>query len=227
MFLRTDIYKGTWKAPNGRYTNQIDHVLINTKFKNCLHDVKIVREADCDLDHYVVKGELKVKLKKPRVKKGLILDRYEINKLRDNIVCESFKRQLYETISNLDINKVDTIDCKWKTIKETIKVVVSDTMIGKQKKMKKPWFNSSCEEALNRRKETRLQWINDPSNLEKEITYKECQKETNNIYRFKKRKYTKDILQDAETNHRDNKSRELYHNIIIQLRVDTKNMKDS
>jgi len=63
MFPRKDIYKGTWKAPNGRYTNQIDHVLINTRFKNCLHDVKTVRGADCDSDYYLVKGKLKVKLK--------------------------------------------------------------------------------------------------------------------------------------------------------------------
>jgi hypothetical protein len=33
MFPRKDIYKGTWKAPNGRYTNQIDHVIINTRLK--------------------------------------------------------------------------------------------------------------------------------------------------------------------------------------------------
>ncbi|XP_008178936.1 craniofacial development protein 2-like [Acyrthosiphon pisum] len=63
MFPRKDIYKGTWKAPNGRYTNQIDHVMINTRFKNCIQEVKTVRGADCDLDHYLVKGKLDVKLK--------------------------------------------------------------------------------------------------------------------------------------------------------------------
>jgi 23S rRNA-/tRNA-specific pseudouridylate synthase len=62
-----------------------------------------------------------------------------------------------------------------------------------QKNVKKSWF-ASCEEALNRRKEARLQWINDPSNREKESTYKERQKEANNIFRFEKRKFMKDIL---------------------------------
>jgi hypothetical protein len=72
-------------------------------FKICLHDVKIVRGADCDPDHYLVKGKLKVKLKILEIKKVTIMDRYEVNKLKDNIVCESFKRQLRETISNLYI----------------------------------------------------------------------------------------------------------------------------
>lgn len=79
------------------------------------------------------------------------MDRYEVNKLKENIVCKSFKRQLRETISNLDIKQWDTIDCKWKAKKETIKVVT-----GKQKKMKKPWFKTSCEEVCNRRKEAGL-----------------------------------------------------------------------
>lgn len=87
MFPRKDIYKETWKAPNGRYSNQIDHVLINTRFKNCLHDVKTIRGADCDSDHYLVKEKLKVKLKKLKVKKRTIMDRYEVNKLKDNIIC--------------------------------------------------------------------------------------------------------------------------------------------
>lgn len=87
-------------------------------------------------------------------------------------------------------------------------------MISIQKKMKKPWFNSPCEEALNRRKEAILQWINDPSNREKEIAYKERQKEPNYLFRFKNRKYTKDILEETETNYRANKTRELHQRNI-------------
>lgn len=59
MFPRKDIYKGTWKAPNGRYTNQIDHVMINTRFKNRIHDVKTVRGADCDFGP--LHGKMKTK----------------------------------------------------------------------------------------------------------------------------------------------------------------------
>jgi len=65
--------------------------------------------------------------------------------------------------------------------------------------MNKPWFNTSCEEALDRRKEARLQWINGPTNREKETTYKERQKEANKIFKFEKRKYEKDILVEGNT----------------------------
>ncbi|CAI6368861.1 unnamed protein product [Macrosiphum euphorbiae] len=71
MFPPQDIYKRAWKVPImvDIRTNQIDHVMINTIFKNCIHDVKTVRGADCDSDHYLVKGKLNVKLKKLAVKK--------------------------------------------------------------------------------------------------------------------------------------------------------------
>lgn len=139
-----------------------------------------------------------------------MVDRYEVNKFKDKTVCDLFKQRMNETMSNLHINQLDTMDCKWKAILKTLKVV-TDTTIGKQKKGKKPWFNTSCEEALNRRNEARLQWINDSSNREKESTYKERQKEASNIFRFKK--FTKYILWEAETYHRGNKTRELYQRI--------------
>lgn len=51
-------------------------------------------------------------------------------------------------------------------------MIVTELEVGKLKAARKPWFNDVCEDALNRRKETRTQWINDQHNLRKEITYK-------------------------------------------------------
>ncbi|XP_015372755.1 PREDICTED: uncharacterized protein LOC107168014 [Diuraphis noxia] len=121
MFPHKDIYKGTWKAPNGSYVSQIDHVLINTRFKNCIHDVKTVRGADCDSDHYLVKGKLKVKLKKLVHSKGTLVDRFDVNKLKNINICELFKQQLHETMNSLslNINQEETIDTKWKMLKDT------------------------------------------------------------------------------------------------------------
>jgi len=137
------------------------------------------------------------------------VDKYDVNKFRDTNICESFKRQLQETMNRLDINQEETIDITWKAVKNTIKTV-TETVIGKQKKTRKPWFNNSCEETFSRRKEARTQWLNDPSNKVKKITYKERQKEANNIFRYEKRKHTKDLLGEAEIDHRANRTRQLY-----------------
>lgn len=40
--------------------NQIDHMLINNKFKNCITNVRNFREADMDFDHLLMsKSEVK------------------------------------------------------------------------------------------------------------------------------------------------------------------------
>lgn len=36
MFSHKKIRKGTWKSLDGNYLNQIDNVIINNRFKNCL-----------------------------------------------------------------------------------------------------------------------------------------------------------------------------------------------
>ena len=39
LFPDRDIYKTTWVSPDGKTRNQIDHVLINKKFRNSVIDI--------------------------------------------------------------------------------------------------------------------------------------------------------------------------------------------
>jgi len=115
-------------------------------------------------------------------------------------------------MTSLNINQVETIDTKWKVLKDAIKTV-TDIVMGKQKRTRKPWFNNYCKKAFSRRKEARTQLLNDPTNREKTLVYKERQKEANNTFRYEKRKYTKYVLEKAEIHHRVNKTRQLYQKI--------------
>ncbi|KAL4084269.1 hypothetical protein QTP88_028094 [Uroleucon formosanum] len=193
MFPQKNIHKGTWRSPDGRYTNQIDHVLINSRFSNCIQDVRTVRGADCDSDHYLVKVKMKLKLKKKERREKMTLDNYDISKLRDQILGNVFKDEMRSQIDKINPSMMDTVDNRWRIIQNTIKSV-SETVIGmKKKNPSKPWFNKVCEVALSKRKNARNTWLNESSNEEKERRYKECQKEANKIFRNEKRRYTQDI----------------------------------
>ncbi|KAL5238721.1 hypothetical protein ACI65C_006131 [Semiaphis heraclei] len=113
--------------------------------------------------------------------KGTSADRFDVNKLKETNTRAFFKQKLHETMNSINVNQEETIDTKWKVIKDAIKTI-TDTVISKQKRTRKLWFNNSCQRAFNRRKEAMTQLINYPTNREKAMVYKKCQKEANNIY---------------------------------------------
>ena len=51
LFQHKTIHKLTWISPDGRTESQIDHILVNGKWRRSLQDVKTRRLADVGSDH--------------------------------------------------------------------------------------------------------------------------------------------------------------------------------
>ena len=62
-FPHREIHKITWCSPNDIDRNQIDHLMINGKWRSSLRDVKVRRGANIGSDHHLVTACLKLKLK--------------------------------------------------------------------------------------------------------------------------------------------------------------------
>ena len=55
LFQQKRIHKETWRSPDETTSNQIDHVMTDSRHATDILDVKSCRGADCDSDHYMVK----------------------------------------------------------------------------------------------------------------------------------------------------------------------------
>ena len=54
----------TWKSPGGITRNQIDYITVNRRFRNTVRDIRTHPEADCNSDHHMLVGKIKVKLQR-------------------------------------------------------------------------------------------------------------------------------------------------------------------
>jgi hypothetical protein len=58
MFPHRNIYKFTWKSPDGKTHDKIDHILMDRRRNSNILDLQSFWAADCDTDHYLVVAKL-------------------------------------------------------------------------------------------------------------------------------------------------------------------------
>jgi hypothetical protein len=77
-----------------------------------------------------------------------------------------------------------------------------------QSKHRKPWFDEECSKLVDRRKQAKLQWLQDPCEAN-EDNLSDVRREVSRHFRNKKREYLKDKINELETNSKNKKIRDL------------------
>ena len=73
IFPYKDIHKLTWRSPDGRTVNQIDHVLVNGNMRTStgILDIRVMIGADIYGEHYLVKTRIRLKLARVEGRKNV------------------------------------------------------------------------------------------------------------------------------------------------------------
>jgi hypothetical protein len=103
-----------------------------------------------------------------------------------------------------DLDTEVEINSAWETIREYIKISAKVSLGYLELKKHKPWFDEGCSKLLNQRTQAKLQWLQDPI----EINWDNL----NNISGIK-REYLKDKISELATNSKDNNIRDLYRGL--------------
>ena len=162
MFRHRDIHKYVWTSPEGKTLSQIDHILIDRRWLSSTLDVRSFRGDDCDTDHYLVFAKVRKGSKLATQKFNV--DRFNLRKLYDL----EFRKQYQIEISNRfvaleNLSDNESILRAWENIKENIKTSAKDSLGLHELQQHKPWFDEECLRSSDQRKQTKMHWLQDPS----------------------------------------------------------------
>jgi hypothetical protein len=76
----------------------------------------------------------------------------------------------------------------------------------------KPWFDERCSKLLDQRKQAKLQWLQDPSEVNGD-NLNNVRHEASRHFRNKKREYLKDRINELAWNSKKKSIRDLYRGI--------------
>jgi hypothetical protein len=202
-FPRKNIHKFTWKSPDGRTFNQIDHVLIDRRFRGCVRNVRTYRGADADSDHYLVYAKFNLRLAtKWNLEKRKPTIKYDIQKLNDIEINHNYIERITHELQNTNMNQIShttEIDTIWNRTKEAVVNSATEVLGMKPKENNKNWFNDLCKNAIIRRNELRKKALQNTSD-ECKKEYEEQRKLTNKALRREKRLYEKKKIEVIEIN---------------------------
>jgi hypothetical protein len=104
------------------------------------------------------------------------------------------------------------INSAWETIRENIKISAKESLGYFKLKKHKPWFDEGCSNLVYQRKEGRLEWLQDPSEINGD-NLNNVRREDNRYFRNKRREYPNARISELATNRTNKNIRDLYRGV--------------
>ena len=216
LFQHKDIHKGTWKSPDGRTVNQIDHICISTKWSHALLDVRSCRGADIGSD--LVRGQLRVKLQAVGKRRSLQRTIPAIDHLRDSSRVEEYQIALSNRFICLPIED-EPLEEMWSSFKKTVSDV-SMEVLGKRPKIRQHnHLSQDTKQLIKDRSAVKRQCPNSDTNRSEysklnKMVKKSCKVDENN--------WALRIASDLEDAAKRGQQREVWQKIKVLSKNSTK-----
>ncbi|XP_048487060.1 uncharacterized protein LOC105395445 [Plutella xylostella] len=208
MFPHKDIHKGTWKSPDGRTVNQIDHILVDLRHKSVVEDVRAYRGPDCGSDHYMLGVKMRAKIKLAKKHRKPTEEPFDTEALKDLKMRTTFKIELGNRFKHLQVE--ENIDSEWAVIKATIKDTALKVLGKRKKRKRRKWWTDKCDRASEEKRHYRLLAEQDEVWKAK---YEEVKKATRNTIRKAKKEHLENLVKDMEALMNANATRKFYQEL--------------
>ncbi|XP_052231603.1 uncharacterized protein LOC127845002 [Dreissena polymorpha] len=205
--FRTNRRHGRRGQGYGRTQNNIDHIIINGRWRHSLQDVRVMRHADIGSDHSLLVAKVTFKLRK--AKTGDIKNQhYDVVKLKDPKVKEEFRLTLRNRFSILEDEAALTTEGFNRVMKET-----GEEILGFRKSKKTKWISAKTWSRIEERRQIKKKLL-DTKSLRISKEYSEKDNVVKTLARRDKRRYIERLAEEAETAAEHNDMKTVYQNAM-------------
>jgi hypothetical protein len=101
-----------------------------------------------------------------RVAQKFNMKRFDLKKLNDAEVKEQYQVKITNRFAALE-NFYDNVDMNraWGNIRANIKISAKESLGHYELQQHKPWFDDECSELIERRRQAKFQWLQNPSQV--------------------------------------------------------------
>jgi hypothetical protein len=119
------------------------------------------------------------------------MERFNLRKLNEEEGKDQFHVQVSNSFPALkDLDTEVEINIDWEMIRENVKISVKESIGYFELKKHKQWFDEECSKLLDQRKQAKLQWLQDPSEINGD-NLNNLRHAASRYFRNKKREYLK------------------------------------
>ena len=133
IYQHKDIHKYTWENKGRGLRSIIDYFIVKKALRPGVADVKVIRGAELDSDHYLVLMKVCLKPKKPRKETGLTREKLRVNKLADSVTRRRFQVELSSRFRQRKCVGGDGVERVWQEFRDSI-TEATEKVVGRSKK---------------------------------------------------------------------------------------------
>jgi hypothetical protein len=145
----------------------MDHILVDRRRHSNILYVRSYKATDCDTDHYQVVAKVREQLAVNKQRSHRFhMERFNLKKLNDVEVKQHYRFQVSNRFAALkDLEPDVEINSAWEMIRENITISTKESLGYCESKKHKPWFDEACSKLVDQRKQAKLRWLQDPSEI--------------------------------------------------------------